>query len=137
MTEPITETTTAEDNTEAVGNSESAEQVEPTYDAAYVAQLRQEAAEGRVKSKRADALARQATKAIAAHDGRLIDAEDLAFDEQFLDDEGLVDRDRVIAAIESLIERKPHLAARRPSTTIAQGAQPEPDRVSLLDYLRG
>lgn len=122
---------------EALRNSESPEQAEGTFDPAYIAQLRQEAAQGRVKAKRADALARQATKAIAAGDGRLIDPDDLAFDEQFLDEEGLVDSERVRAAIDSLMERKPHLAARRPSSSLTQGAQPEPGQVSLLDFLRG
>jgi hypothetical protein len=122
---------------EALGNSESPQEPEEVFDPAYVAQLRQEAAQGRVKAKRADALARQAVKAIAAGDGRLIDADDLAFDPQFLDDDGLVDTDRVTSAIASLIERKPHLAARRPTSAIAQGAQPDPGQVSLLDLLSG
>lgn len=121
---------------EALGNSQSPEQAEPTYDGAYVAKLRQEAAESRVKAKRADALARQATRAITAHDGRLIDPDDLAFTEEFFDDDGLVDSDRVTAAIDTLIKRKPHLAARRPNAPIAQGAQPEPEQVSLLGLLQ-
>lgn len=126
-----------EETSEALSNSESPQEADSTFDPAYIAQLRQEAAEGRVKAKRADALARQAVKAIAAGDGRLIDADDLAFDAQFLDEEGLVDSDRVRAAIAALVERKPHLAARRPSSSLTQGAQPEPGQVSLLDFLRG
>ena len=137
-TTPTDEAPESPDNsTEAHRNSESPQESEGTFDPAYIAQLRQEAAQGRVKAKRADALARQATKAIAASDGRLIDPDDLAFDEQFLDEEGLVDADRVRVAIDSLVERKPHLAARRPSSSITQGAQPEPGQVSLLDFLRG
>jgi len=140
MTEP-TPTTEApepiEDAPEALRNSESPQDAEPTFDPAYIAQLRQEAAEGRVKAKRADALARQAVRAIVRSDGRLIDADDLAFDAQFLDDEGLVDSEKVTAAIDSLVERKPHLAARRPSSEIPQGAQPMPGQVSLLDLLQG
>ena len=66
-----------------------------------------------------------------------VDADDLAFDPQFLDEDGLVDSDRVRAAIAALVERKPHLAARRPSSSLTQGAQPEPGQVSLLDFLRG
>lgn len=128
--------TPAETPAEALGNSQSPEQGDGTYDAAYVAKLRQEAAESRVKAKRADALARQATRAITAHDGRLIDPDDLAFTDEFLDDDGLVNSDRVVAAIESLIERKPHLAARRPNSTIAQGVQPEPEAVSLLGLMQ-
>jgi len=140
MTEP-TPTTEApeptEDAPEALRNSESPQDAEPTFDPAYIAQLRQEAAEGRVKAKRADALARQAVRAIVKGDGRLIDADDLAFDAQFLDDDGLVDAEKVTAAIDSLVERKPHLAARRPSSEIPQGAQPMAGQVSLLDLLQG
>ena len=136
MTEPTPTDEATQAEPEALRNSESPEQAEPTFDTAYVTQLRQEAAQARVKAKRADALARQAVGAIAAHDGRLIDPDDLAFDEQFLDDDGLIDRDRVIAAIGSLVERKPHLAARRPASSITQGAQPEPEAVSLLGLLQ-
>lgn len=128
---------TVTETPEALSNAESSQESDGTFDPAYIAQLRQEAAEGRVKAKRADALARQAVKAIAASDGRLIDADDLAFDQQFLDDEGLVDTDRVRAAIAALVERKPHLAARRPSSSITQGAQPEASQATLLDFLRG
>jgi len=137
--EPTTEEApvSLEEPTEALANSESPQDAEPTFDPGYIAQLRQEAAEGRVKAKRADALARQAVKAITRSDGRLIDADDLAFDAQFLDDDGLVDAEKVTAAIDSLVERKPHLAARRPSSEIPQGAQPMSGQVSLLNLLQG
>ena len=110
---------------------------EPEFDAAYVSKLRQEAADNRVKAKRADDLARQVVRAMARADGRLIDADDLAFDVAFIDDDGMVASDRVVAAIDKLVERKPHLAARRPTGQMAQGARPEPERVSLLGLLNG
>lgn len=111
------------------------EATEPEFDAGYVSKLRQEAADNRVKAKRADDLARQVVRAMARADGRLIDADDLAFDGAFIDDDGMVDSDRVVAAIDALVERKPHLAARRPNTPIAQGARPEPENVTLLGIL--
>jgi hypothetical protein len=137
MTEPMPEPDSSEQAPEALRNSESPQDSDSTFDPAYIAELRQEAAEGRVKAKRADALARQAVNAIVQGDGRLIDADDLAFDAQFLNDDGLVDAERITAAIDSLVERKPHLAARRPSSPITQGAQPMAGQVSLLDLLQG
>lgn len=135
MSEPIsTEPAEPADTVEAPVEDA---RTEPEFDAAYVSKLRQEAADNRVKAKRADDLARQVVRAMTRADGRLIDADDLAFDAAFLDDDGLVDSDRVVAAIESLIDRKPHLAARRPTGPIAQGAMPEPEEVSLLGLLRG
>lgn len=108
----------------------------PTFDSTYVERLRNEAADYRVKAKRADALARQALRAMTAHDGRLIDPDDLTFDETYLDDDGLLDTSKVTAAIDALIERKPYLAARRPIKPIAQGARPEREPVNLAAILR-
>jgi len=113
----------------------AAEAEASVFDATYVAKLRAEAADNRIKAKRSDDLARQVVRAMARADGRLIDAEDLAFDQAFLDDDGLVDSDRVVGAIDQLIERKPHLAARRPEGTIGQGARPEPEQATLLGIL--
>jgi hypothetical protein len=126
----------AEGPAEALGNSETASEPDQVFDLEYVTKLRSEAAEGRVKAKRADGLARQAVKALAAKDGRLIDVDDLAFDGAFLDDDGLVDSEKVSAAIAELVERKPHLAAKRPTATVPQGARPEPERVDLHAMLR-
>ena len=136
--EDLTPETDAEATTtaEALGNSQSPEDAEQVFDLEYVTKLRQEAAEGRVKAKRADSLARQTVKALAANDGRLIDVDDLAFDQQFLDEDGIVDADKVTAAIDELVKRKPHLAAQRPSGIVPQGARPEPTRVDLHGMLR-
>jgi hypothetical protein len=134
--EDLTPETPAETPVEALGNSQSAEDADQVFDLEYVTKLRQEAAEGRVKAKRADTLARQTVKALAANDGRLIDVDDLAFDAQFLDDDGLVDSEKVTAAIDELVKRKPHLAAQRPSGIVPQGARPEPTRLDLHGMLR-
>ena len=118
-----------------VANAETSES-ERVFDHAYVSKLRQEAADARVRAKRADAMASELVKAFAAIDGRLVDPDDLPFTEDLLDDDGTPSRDKVAAAIDALIGRKPHLAARRPNLQVAQGARPEPEPVNLLQMLR-
>lgn len=132
MTDAPLDDTPAESNGEPSIEKDQAE----LFDAEYVSKLRNEAAEHRVKAKRSDDLARQLVRALAKADGRLIDADDLAYDSAYLDDDGLVDVDKVTAAIDALVERKPHLAAQRPTSTLPQGARPEPDRVDLHGILR-
>ena len=107
-----------------------------SFDATYVERLRTEAADYRVKAKRADALARQVVEAYVTGEGRLHDPADLPWSDDYLDDDGLVDTAKVRAAIDQLVERKPYLAARRPVEPIAQGARPEPARVNLATILR-
>ena len=51
--------------------------------------------------------------------GRLADPTDLAFDESHLDDP-----DALNATVDELLTRKPHLASRRPTGEIGQGASP-------------
>jgi hypothetical protein len=48
--------------------------------------------------------------------GKLADAEDLPYDAELLADE-----DKLTAAIDELIKRKPHLAARKVSGSVGQG----------------
>jgi hypothetical protein len=48
----------------------------------------------------------------------------------------MVDEGKVRAAVDALIQRKPHLAARRPSGDVGQGARPEVDEVGLATLLR-
>lgn len=107
-----------------------------TFDATYVERLRTEAADYRVKAKRADALARQVVEAYVEGAGRLHDPADLPWSDDYLDGDGLVDTDKVRAAIDDLITRKPYLAARRPVEPLPQGARPEPARVNLATILR-
>jgi hypothetical protein len=107
-----------------------------TFDREYVQKLRDEAAGHRVKAKRTDALNARLVTATAALTGKLADATDLPFDEALLDEEGLVDDDLVRAAVDELIARKPHLAARRPRGDVGQGARPEPDDTGLASLLR-
>jgi hypothetical protein len=107
-----------------------------TFDREYVRKLRDEAAGHRVKAKRTDALNARLATAQAALTGKLADPTDLPFDESLLDDDGLVDEAKVHAAVEDLIKRKPHLAARRPTGNVGQGARPETPEIGLAAMLR-
>lgn len=121
----------------AAGQAPEAEQQPETFDRAYVERLRAEAAEGRVKGKRADALAARLTTAYAAATCRLADPTDLAYSDDLRDADGLVDVAKVTAAVDDLLGRKPHLASRKPShADVGQGAQPEVEGVSLAELLR-
>ncbi len=107
-----------------------------TFDREYVQKLRDEAAGHRVKAKRADALAAALVTAQAALTGKLADPTDLPFSGELLDDDGLVDEAKVRAAVDDLLARKPHLAARRPTGDVGQGARPEGGEVGLAALLR-
>lgn len=121
---------------EAQADDQVDEQPE-TFDREYVQKLRDEAAGHRVKAKRADALAAALVTAQAAVTRRLADPTDLPYSDDLLDDDGLVDVDKVRAAVDELISAKPHLAARRPrGGDVGQGARPEPDDTGLAGLLR-
>ncbi len=137
--------TKGEDGSEPVGAT--GQQVEPsgeepgrdprTYDEAYVKQLRDEAAAARVKAKRTDeAETRLRDLAVAqAVQGILTDPTDLGWNEAYADENGWPDADKIRAAAEELVGRKPHLG--RPSGDVGQGRHTEePDAVSLSALLR-
>lgn len=107
-----------------------------TFDREYVQKLRDEAAGHRVKAKRTDALNARLATAQAALTGKLADPTDLSFTAELLDDDGLVDEGLVRQAVEDLVKRKPHLAARRPAGNVGQGARPEPQEDGLAALLR-
>lgn len=109
----------------------AAEGEQETFPRAYVEQLRQEAADARVKARRADDLAQQLFSARVAATGLLVDPADLPYDEQLLDDAGAME-----AAIEALITAKPHLASRIPRGDIGQGVSDPADTVDLAALLR-
>ena len=102
-----------------------------TFPRAYVQQLRTEAAEHRLRAKRADDLAHRLHGALVAADGRLADPTDLPYDETHIEDE-----DALTIAIDALLAKKPHLAARRPAGDIGQGASASGDDFSLGALLR-
>lgn len=88
-----------------------------TFPRAYVEKLRQEAADARVRAKKADDLARELFTARVAATGRLADPNDLPFDDALL-----ADLPALEAAIDELLADHPHYAARRPRGDVGQGA---------------
>lgn len=118
------EVTEVDEATEEVPVEESTEEVMPpepkVFDEAYVKTLRKESASYREKAKRVDDLGARLHDALVRATGRLQDATDLAYDEKYLDDP-----DALTAAIDGLLQAKPHLGSRRPSGFIPQGATPD------------
>lgn len=95
----------------------------------YVESLRKESAGYRTKAKEtAERLHAELVKAT----GKLADPTDLPFDENHLSDP-----DALVAAVEALIEAKPHLKARKVTGNIGQGvrdtATAEPSILGLLN----
>ena len=145
--ETVTEGVTGEDvtvDTSYVAGEDEAEDVErgdvdgsddpsdaETFPREYVEKLRKEAADARVKAKRADDLAVRLHTALVAATGRLADPSDLPFDEAHLED-----ADALSAAVDALVSVKPHLASRRPFGAIGQGVTPTPAGVDLAGILR-
>jgi hypothetical protein len=132
MNEEVTDAEQAAEQPEAVP-----EQEPETYSAEYVKELRAEAAERRVKAKKVDAANERLARAYAAQDGRLIDAAELQFDPSLLDDDGLVDAQRVSDRISTLLQSKPYLASMRPVQPVAQGVREDlPEQPGLFALLR-
>lgn len=142
MTEPTeqpidADTPDVNSSAEGVAAIEDApESATETFDREYVQKLRDEAAGHRVKAKRTDALNARLATAQAALTGKLADPTDLPFTDDLLDDDGLDDEAKVQAAVDDLIARKPHLAARRPTGNVGQGARSEDQHVGLAALLR-
>ncbi len=96
-----------------------------------VEKLRRENAAARTKAKDRDALAQRLHRVLVEQTGRLADATDLPFDEAHL-----ADPDALTAAIDELLTRKPHLAARTFHGDIGQGATTDPASIDLAAILR-
>lgn len=94
-----------------------------TFTREYVERLRAEAAAHRVKAKRTDDANARLTASYAAATGRLVDVDALPYTEDLLGDDGLVDPERVAAAVDTLVQAKPYLARRTPTTPISQGVR--------------
>lgn len=92
-----------------------------TFPREYVEKLRREAAESRTKAKRADELAERVLRLEVAATGRLADPADLPYDAALLDDPAALK-----AAIDGLLQAKPHLASRRPRGDVDQGVRETP-----------
>lgn len=103
-----------------------------TFDRPYVEKLRREAAESRVKAKRADDLAAALWTARVTATGRLADPTDLVMP----DDADPLDEDAIASAVDDLLERKPHLASRKPRGDVGAGATPAGGTVDLAALMR-
>lgn len=110
-----------------------------TFPREYVEKLRAETAKYRTRAQHADALAERLLQATIreAAGSILADPTDLPLDGDLVDDDGLPDTEKITEAAKALAARKPHLALRRPTGNVGQGARPEPTTTSLVDLLRG
>ncbi|MGM0700386.1 MAG: hypothetical protein ACQEVD_16190 [Actinomycetota bacterium] len=97
----------------------------------YVEKLRDESARYRQRAQRADDLAHRLHKTLVESTGRLMDADDLEFDEKHLDDP-----EALTAAIDELLEDKPYLAKRTPKGSVGQGESGASTTVDLAGILR-
>lgn len=134
-----TDTTTAVDGTEDVdqvdtleGETSTDETGPDTFPREVVEQLRRENGKYRQRAQRADDLARRLHTELVRATGRLADPSDLEFDAEHLDDP-----DALAAAVDGLLEAKPHLASRRPVGDIGQGRRGSAgEPFSLLGLLK-
>lgn len=139
MTDPTPDEAVVDTELEEVTDEQHEDDVEPdttedepdTFPREYVERLRKENATYREKAKRAEQYARELHAARVAATGRLADPSDLDFDEANLDDLG-----RLNAAIDDLLDRKPHLASRRVTGTIGQGVSSAAPTVDLAGIIR-
>lgn len=97
----------------------------------YVERLRRESAGYREQANTAGQLAQRLHTELVRATGRLADPSDLPFDQEHLDD-----ANALTDAIDSLLARKPHLASRRPTGDIGQGASGSKGTVDLAGLLR-
>ncbi len=102
-----------------------------TFPRTVVEELRRENARYRTRAGQADDMATRLHLELVRATGRLADPSDLAYVENHLEDVSILD-----AAIDQLLAAKPHLASRRPSGDIGQGATAEAASVDLAGILR-
>jgi hypothetical protein len=101
-----------------------------TFDREYVSGIRKEAADHRAKAK---GLATRLHLELVRANGRLADPNDLPFDAAHLDDPRALN-----TAIDELLARKPHFAARTPQGNIGQGAKDQGAQpLNLVNHLKG
>lgn len=112
---------------------EPQEQEPDTFPRSVVEDLRKEAAKYRDRAKAADELREALWQARVAATGRLADPTDLALPE----DADPLDPEQVNAAVDALLARKPHLAARAVAGPVGAGeAGQNTDYVDLAGILR-
>ncbi len=102
-----------------------------TFPRSYVEELRQENGKYRQRAQKSEGYAQRLHTELVKATGKLADPTDMPFDEAHLDDP-----DKLAAAIDDLLAKKPHLASRRPSGDIGQGATPSGGKVDLAAILR-
>lgn len=127
--ETVEETTVPNEAVEPEQEPETEEQ--DSFPRDYVEKLRDENAKYRQRAQSADDLAKRLHNALTEATGRLADANDLPYEESHLDDPESLER-----AIQELLEEKPHLASRKPSGNIGQGASKTTDTIDLAAMLR-
>lgn len=110
---------------------ETPEEEPETFPRSVVEKLRRENAGYREKAKKAEQWAHELHAARVASTGRLADPSDLPFDESHLED-----LPRLEAAIDELLQSKPHLASRKPRGEIGQGLTSGSGNVDLAGILR-
>jgi hypothetical protein len=115
--EPDNEVTEEQSDEETANGGSQFEQEPDTFPRSYVEELRQENGKYRQRAQRADGYAKRLHVELVKATGKLADPSDLQFDEAHLDD-----ADALAAAVDELLARKPHLASRRPTGEIGQGA---------------
>lgn len=111
--------------------TEEPENEPETFPREYVEKLRKENGDYRAKAKRADDLGQRLHVALVAATGRLADPTDLPYSEDHLEDD-----EALTAAIDTLVEAKPHLASRKPRGDVGQGQSGHTDSVDLAGILR-
>jgi len=135
-TDPVTPTGGTPDPAAAGTDPASAPD---SFPRAYVENLRRESAGYRDRAKLADdAMTRLAAATVQQAAGTLLaDPTDLPYDPQSMaDDQGFPDPAKIGEAARQLIERKPHLASRKPSGDAGQGPRTSPQQVDLASILR-
>jgi hypothetical protein len=117
---------------ESADDEDQGDEEPESFPREVVEKLRHENAKYRQRAQQADTLARRLHTELVRATGRLADPTDLEFDEEHLDDP-----DALTSAIGDLLDRKPHLASRRPVGDVGQGnrgSSSEP--FSLLGLLK-
>lgn len=133
MSEPTPETTTESvPDPSADVTAEQTAETEQTFSADYVKALREEAASHRVKAKRIDDANQRLLRSLVEVDGRLINPDDLPLSADLLDDDGLTDKVKVQAAIQALLDARPYLARRTPTTPLPQGVRQDVEQAPSL-----
>ena len=122
---------TVEDTNVDEATEETIEEEPETFPRDYVEKLRKENAGYREKAKKAEQYARELHSARVAATGRLADPSDLPFDPAHLED-----MSKLEAAIDELLQAKPHLASRKPRGEIGQGLTSGSGNVDLAGILR-